>query len=451
MEYFKLEKPGKTYDIFEINAELQKLDHPNIIPTLADATTSPKYLYWDKVKYKTRPKEFTPELFWSIVKLLRSLSPSRTATSVLDMSGKYYYWQRLPRFEEFAHQVDMNLGGRLESHIPDSPAEKQRYITIGIMEEAIASSQLEGANTERKYAKRMLQENRKARNKYDQMIINNYRAMKQIEESLRDREMSAELLLELHATLTKDTLDVKDIGRFRKASDDIVVDDPSTHVIFHEAPPVNFLKKELKRLVDYANDKLTPKVFEHPVFKAIVLHFWIAYLHPFVDGNGRVARALFYWYMLRKGYWAISYLPISRVIKQSPAQYRDAYIYSEQDDCDLTYFIDYNVAKIQQARREFDSYVKRKQSEQKALVQLTVGQYGFNDRQIQLLRYLEKNLKGTTSIAAHAEIYNVTRMTARRDLEQLERLGFLTSHKLGRTRPFSATDKLNELFKSTRS
>lgn len=43
----------------------------------------------------------------------------------------------------------------------------------------------------------------------------------------------------------------------------------------------------------------------------------IAYMHPFVDGNGRTARALFYWYMLKSGYWLTEYLSISRVIAKS--------------------------------------------------------------------------------------------------------------------------------------
>jgi hypothetical protein len=45
-----------------------------------------------------------------------------------------------------------------------------------------------------------------------------------------------------------------------------------------------------------------PAVFIHPVMRAITLHFWLAYDHPFCDGNGRTARALFYWSMLKQGY-----------------------------------------------------------------------------------------------------------------------------------------------------
>ncbi|MDR2411510.1 MAG: Fic family protein [Candidatus Peribacteria bacterium] len=48
-------------------------------------------------------------------------------------------------------------------------------------------------------------------------------------------------------------------------------------------PKEKFLKEELKRFIDFANDKLNSDVFIHPIIKAIIIHFWIGYLHPFCD------------------------------------------------------------------------------------------------------------------------------------------------------------------------
>jgi len=57
------------------------------------------------------------------------------------------------------------------------------------------------------------------------------------------------------------------------------------------------------KLIEFANDENITTGFIHPVIKAILLHFWIGYLHPFCDGNGRTARALFYWYLLKNDYF----------------------------------------------------------------------------------------------------------------------------------------------------
>ena len=77
----------------------------------------------------------------------------------------------------------------------------------------------------------------------------------------------------------------------------------------------------------------------HPAIRAIILHFWLAYDHPFIDGNGRTARALFYWLMLRHGYWLFEFISISEIILKAPVQYGEAFLYTETDQNDLTYFI----------------------------------------------------------------------------------------------------------------
>ncbi|MEW5796791.1 MAG: Fic family protein [Candidatus Zixiibacteriota bacterium] len=427
--------------------EVLGFNRPDVGKYLA-AVHYPNYLYWDKVRFMNRPKGMSPEEFWALVKALRTYSPSRSSTVVKDEKGRHFTWDPLPGFDRFQHIVDMKLGGYLESSLVGDPSARRRYITRGIMEEAIASSQLEGANTTRRVAKKMLVENRKPRTVSEQMILNNYQAMLQIEESLRHQDLSVPNIQELHVTLTKDTIGSGDVGRLRTDADEdrVVVCDPATGLIYHVPPSEKFMRREIVRLVSYANDNTETIPFVHPVIKAIILHFWIGYLHPFTDGNGRLARTLFYWYVLRHDYWAFSYLPLSKLIRQSPAQYRDAYVYSEQDDNDLNYFLDYNVRKIEQARVDFQKYVQRKELENRRMSKLAQSKYALNDRQIQLLRYLYKNEDESATIKTFSRINNVGILTARKDLERLETLGFLSSAKVGRERPFRATSKLSELF-----
>lgn len=59
------------------------------------------------------------------------------------------------------------------------------------------------------------------------------------------------------------------------------------------------------------------------------MHFMLSYDHPFVDGNGRTARILFYWSMLSQDYWLAEFLPISRLLKMAPSQYARSFIYTE--------------------------------------------------------------------------------------------------------------------------
>ena len=112
----------------------------------------------------------------------------------------------------------------------------------------------------------------------------------------------------------------------------------------------------------------------------------------------------------------------------------------------MTYFIDYNIRKIKQAKREFSHYIKRKEIENRKMAVVAHNKYNLNDRQIQLLRYFHKNSGATTTIKTHANVYGVSRVTAKKELEKLEILGFLISQKIGKVRPCRATEKTSELF-----
>ncbi len=406
-----------------------------------------EYLYWDKVRYKEpSPKGITREDLWAIIKFFRKSQGIKTP--ILDKKGRAFTWSRLDYFEEFFHNLDMGTGGELFVEKGDvSRANKQKLITRGIMEEAIASSQLEGASTSRKAAKKMLREGRKPRNESEKMIVNNYISMKAIEESYRDREMSMDLILELHGLITKDTRDSEgEIPRMKRKGEVIAVRDSLTNQVYFESPDIGFVKKELKKFIKFTNNDLGGQTFVHPVVKSIMIHFWIAYLHPFTDGNGRLARLLFYWYLIREGYWAFVYLPISKIIKLSPAQYTMAYVYSEQDDNDLTYFIDYNVKKIKLAVADFKKYLNKRSVGNVRMKKRGEVRYGLNIRQVQLLQFMQGDREERTSLRVHMNINQVSKRTASKDLKGLVGKGFLSRDKQGRNVYYYGTEKIRELF-----
>ena len=141
----------------------------------------------------------------------------------------------------------------------------------------------------------------------------------------------------------------------------------------------------MKQLCDFANDDgAKGDNFIHPVVRAIVLHFWLAYDHPFVDGNGRTARALFYWSMLRHDYWLVEYLTISSIIRQQTKQYARAFLNTEQDDNDLTYFLLYHTQVIERSIQAFQDYLARKIQERRRLGRVLVPGL-FNERQQAIL------------------------------------------------------------------
>jgi len=405
-----------------------------------------EYLYWDKMRYKEpAPENFSKEELWVLIKVFRE--SEQINTIIKDQEGNFFTWSKLDYFEEFFHELDMNMGGELFIENGQfTKANKQKLISRGIMEEAIASSQLEGAATSRLAAKKMLQEHRRPTNHSEQMILNNYLSMQAIEDRYKDEKMSMEAILELHQFVTHDTRDSEnETPRLRKGDEPVYIID-KTGLIYYEAPNASFVKNELIRLIKFANDEFENQTFIHPIVKAIMLHFWLGYLHPFTDGNGRLARLLFYWYLRKKGYWAFAYLPISKIIKRAPKQYIMAYVYSEQDDNDLNYFVDYNIRKIKLAIDDFKKYLANQVKSNIQMKQKSEVEHGLNIRQVQLLQYLYGHSEERTTLKAHMGINQVAKMTASKDLKDLVKKDFLLMAKSGRNVYYYGTEKLSELF-----
>lgn len=116
------------------------------------------------------------------------------------------------------------------------------------------------------------------------------------------------------------------------------------------------------------------------------------------------------------------------MIKKSKKQYSDAYIYSEQDNNDLTYFLVYIANKTKQAFLEFEKYVDTKRQKQKNIFS-ELHHLWFNDRQNKLITYLLENPRSYTNNSIHKNYYWVAINTAKRDLEELFEKWFLKKEK----------------------
>ena len=182
----------------------------------------------------------------------------------------------------------------------------------------------------------------------------------------------------------------------------------------------------------------------HPVIRSIALHFWLAYDHPFVDGNGRTARALLYWSMLRQGYWAFAYISVSRIILEGPSRYSRAFIYSETDDNDLTYFLLYHLDVIQRALQGLREYIAQKVEETRAVDHLLSASVTLNHRQRALLAHAIRHPGAHYTMKSHQTSHGVSYQTAHNDLFRLEERGLLSVSRIGRTYQFSPVKDIQD-------
>ena len=418
----------------ELNNSTLKIILSNNISVFSDTyqKIESEYLYWDKIKYlkdkklsliKTNINQ--SHLLWFIIKIRREMSSKidyifSDLYSDTDFFIEYAYNVN-ESLQQKLHYLDFNFGAGLQKEQLLTDLDRQDYLNNALMEESIFSSMIEGATTTRMKAKDMLRKKKKPKNKSEQMILNNYKTIQYISDH-QSEDISIEKLFEIHRLVTEETLDKDNVGVFRNNNEINVVNELTGEIV-HTPPNHEELEGLMNSFCEFFNNN--PKEdFIHPIVKGSILHFLIGYIHPFVDGNGRTARAIFYWYLLKNGYWLTEYMSISRVIMKTKTQYEKAYIYTEIDDMDVTYFIHYQVKVLLKAFEELKTYVAKKKKEQSKLSKYLRFE-GINERQAIILQKIEEDSNRFFTVKEIENTFGITNQTARTDIEELVELNFL--------------------------
>ena len=403
--------------------------------------TEGEYLHWDELRHHPVHKGFSREEWWCALKMKRKAAYREVP--LLDTAGDPFRFFIPLNVQKLLHEIDFGAGAYIG--MPDpiaNPQTRDRYLVSSLIQEAITSSQLEGAVTTREVAKEMIRSGRSPRDKSEHMILNNYRTMQDIIR-LKEQPISVPLLLDLHRQVTDQTLDNPvAAGRFRRPDEPVRVMDAEGEV-YHEPPPAEELEERAQRLCDFANGK-TPAQFIPPVIRAIILHFWLAYDHPFVDGNGRTARALFYWSMLNSGFWLFEFISISNILVKAPSQYARAFLFTETDENDLNYFILHQADVIRRAIEALHAYIDQKRGETKMAESRLRVLRQFNHRQQALVTHALRHPGQEYTIESHRSSHGVAYATARADLLALKQLELLKQSSRGKTMVFEPANNLSK-------
>lgn len=418
-------------------------------PHLARAEQDGRYLHWDELRHRPIADGITHSAWWSAIGFARRQIGRRLPLK--DANERQFWFSMTDTAQRLVHEVDRDASGKIE--LPEdvtNQSTRDRYIVNSLIEEAITSSQLEGASTTRAVAKEMIRTQRAPRTQSERMILNNFHAMEWVREN-QQKPLSKDLVFELHAIVTQGALEVADgAGRFRRVDEDVRVIDATDGEVVHTPPPAETLAPRMTALCKFANGTSRDEPFIHPVVRAILVHLWLAYDHPFVDGNGRTARALFYWSMMNQGYWLTEFISISRVIKKARGQYDRAFVFCETDDNDATYFVLHGLKILRTAIDDLHTYLRKKVQEVRDVEKMIKGRDDLNSRQLALLSHALRNPGARFTIEGHQTSHRVVYQTARTDLLGLASAGLLEQTKIGKKLVFSPMTDLERRLKTNK-
>lgn len=401
-----------------------------------------KYLAWEEFRRRPMPAGRTAEQLWALVRLQRMgaavslpLEAARKHPTRVTLTDPL----RAALHRIACHQELQDAGLRRG----DSDAET--YAQRAFIEEALASARIEGADTVRVVGRELLRSGRAPRDRSERMILNNYRALRSLDDWV-DQPLTPALLCQIQEVVTRDTLDhSSDGGRFR-SDNEVRVRDRLTGEIVHVPPPAVELERRVQRLCEFANATLGEAPFVDPVVRACVLHYQLAYDHPFGDGNGRTARWLFLWYLARTSeYWWCRYVPISRMTERAREGYYLAFLHAAADDGDATYLVRQQIRCMELEMASLAALLRRRRDLYETARRRLRIEDEFNVRQLALFDHAVRHADAEFTQIGHAQYHGVTQVTAGRDLNQLEKLGFLSHKRCGRTIVYRATVRLMRL------
>jgi Fic family protein len=441
-------EPAPSFE--ELFERLQPGEVVAALKAPVDPRVLQSYLHWDKLRRLEPPPGLSVQQWWLKIKGARQAEAR--PLPLTDPNGEAFGYGLVDSMLRRLRYIDQRCSGEvaMDDVVTSERQAGRRFLVNSLMEEAIRSSQLEGATTSRRAAKEMLRSGREPRDRSERMIANNYAALQFMREEMGEK-LSPAGILELHRVLTEGTLnDPSAAGRLQQPDEPrVAVFDRDDGQPIHRPPPAEQLPERMRMLCDFANEDEESEPFIHPVIRAILLHFWLAYDHPFEDGNGRTARILFFWLMRARGYWLAEYLPISRFIRKAPARYARAFIETETDGGDVTYFLIHQLDVIQKAIDELHVYLQRKTAEVRDIERLLKDAAFLNGRQLALLTDAVRNPDSSYSFDSHAKSHRVSHETARSDLHGLEERELLVRRKAGRQHRFEPAPNLPNRLKES--
>lgn len=231
-----------------------------------------------------------------------------------------------------------------------------------------------------------------------------------------DKTLSTERLSAWHGSLFptgRSGLYKIDVAQWRSGDMQVVSGGMGREVVHFEAPKAERLAEEMVKLIDWFNMDLTID----PVLKAATAHLWFVTIHPFDDGNGRIARALTDMQLSKADGVNQRFYSMSAQIKQERKEYYTVLEKTQKGDSDITNWIVWFLNCLKEAiissNTIIDKVVKKHH-----FWMLNASKIG-NERQRMMLNKLMDNFEGNLTSSKWAKMTKVSADTALRDIIDL--------------------------------
>jgi Fic family protein len=216
-----------------------------------------------------------------------------------------------------------------------------------------------------------------------------------------------------------------EVGKWRSGDMQVVSGGMNRETVHYEAPKAELLESEMIRLMKWFNTQSDLD----PILKAAMAHLWFITIHPFDDGNGRIARAITDMQLSKADGVNQRFYSMSAQINNQKKSYYNILEQTQKDDLEITkwivWFLECLKKAIISSNSIVDKVVRKHQFWMKNSLQIS------NDRQREMLNKLMDNFEGNLTTSKWAKITKVSQDTALRDITDLVNKGILRKENSG--------------------
>ncbi len=282
-------------------------------------------------------------------------------------------------------------------HAPLLPFYEKKFQTEALVRSVHFGTHIEGNELNLSQAERViLGQQVVARERDIQEVINYRKVMEQIgewgkpvkEKDKKEKmEVTEELIKKMHAATVDKILPHETSGVYRKTQ--VVIKNSKTGEVTFRPPLPLAVSYQVTDLVDYINN--TNKEDMHPVLKSGTVHYELVRIHPFIDGNGRVARALSTLILFSEGYDIRKFFSLEEYFDSDAARYYEALQSVEKNDGNLTSWLEYFTEGLAVELTHIKEKIESVSVDAKIKQKLGGEPLMLSDRQLMIVEYIQKN------------------------------------------------------------
>jgi len=264
-----------------------------------------------------------------------------------------------------------------------------------------------------------------ATRKTKQEVLNYFHVLENIEKYQKDKKITESHILKLHRDITKGTLENPEWeGKYRRIQ--VYVGNKITGEIIFTPPPSKEVPILMKEFLEWLNSKESSKL--HPVLVAGISHYEFVRIHPFVDGNGRCARALATLILYIREFDIKRFFTLDDYYDSDRIAYYSALKSVNQKTFDLTQWLEYFTEGVRVSILRVEEKVLQLSLERQK--QREKGQIALTERQMKIIEFIQRN--GRITSGDIQKTFNISRQAVHKEIKKLLELEIIEQKGSGR-------------------